>query len=200
MSDHDPECPYRKHKHFEVEKENCARGAHGNISVIKIKNKEFIWKRPVSKEKLHQKSFKKEIEKSKTWRILGLSKVKICWHPDKKSLIKTYIKGPTLKRVLREHPHFFSNTHSRSYKALGKFVKRLVKSRHYIQDCNRINIVYDNEEHRWHLIDSSNIQRKRSRHETASKYKQTFLSHWGQSINLDNEKEAFKKFLDNYCK
>lgn len=175
---------------------------HGNISIIKNKSdgNEYIWKRPVGNKSIHVKSFKKEIEKAKYWRKCGLSKVKICWHADKKSLIKTLIRGPTLKQILREYKHFFSNTHDEAYKELGKFVRCLVENRHYIQDLNRSNIVYDKECNKWNVIDSSNIQKKGSRHEIANKFKRTFIRSWGSSLESHKEKEALEKFLDKYCK
>ena len=202
MSDYD--CPYKKQKHegFKITRKNCSHGVHGNINVIKSKSdgSEYIWKRPVRNKSIHIKSFKKEIEKAKYWRKCGLSKVKICWHPDKKSLIKTLIKGPTLKQVLHNHPHFFLNTHNKANKELGKFVRCLIENRHYIQDCNRSNLVYDKGDCKWNLIDSSNIQTKRSRHEIANKFKQTFMRSWGSSLESHKEKEALEKFLNKYCK
>jgi hypothetical protein len=202
LSEHD--CPFRekKHKDFEVARRNCSRGVHGKISVIKSKSDgtELIWKRPVGNKKVHIKSFKKEIEKAKYWRKIGVSKVNVCWHIDNKSLIKTLIKGPTLRQMLHDHPHFFSNIHNTTNKELGKFVRCLVANRHYIQDCNRSNLVYDREEYRWHLIDSGNIQKKRSRTEIATKFRNTFMRSWGKSIKLDSEKEALEKFLDKYCR
>lgn len=202
MSEYD--CPYngrRKHHSFKIIRKNCGHGVHGKISVVKsnVDDKEFIWKRPTDKSKIHLNSFKREIEKSKKWRRFGLSRVKICWHSDGKSIIKTLIRGPTLREVLRNHPHFFSNTHDRANKELGKFVRRLIKNRHYIQDLNRANLAYDKREHEWNIIDSSNIQKKRSRHEVASKFKNTFLKHWGTSLE-SKDKEDLKEFLDRYCR
>lgn len=197
-------CPFReqKHKGFKIAKRNCAHGVHGNINIIKNKSdgNEYIWKRPVGNKRIHIKSFKKEIEKAKYWRKCGLSKVKICWHTDKKSLIKTLIKGPTLRQVLHDHQHFFSNTDKKANKELGKFVRCLVANRHYIQDCNRSNLVYDKEDCKWNLIDSSNIQKKSSRHEISSKFKKTFMRSWGSSLESHKEKDALKEFLDKYCR
>ena len=202
MSDY--ECPYNKQKHegFKITRKNCGHGVHGNINIIKDKSdgNEYTWKRPVGNKRIHIKSFKKEIEKAKKWREFGLSKMKVCWHPDKKSLIRTLIKGPTLRQVLHDHPHFFSNTHDRVNKELGKFVRCLVENRHYIQDLNRANLVYDKECHKWNIIDSSNIQKKKSRSETSSKFKKTFLRSWGSGLDSDTEKEALKEFLDRYCR
>jgi hypothetical protein len=197
----DYECK-QKRSDFKIERKNCSNGVHGNISIIKSKSdgKEFIWKRPVKNRRIHIKSFKKEIEKAKKWREFGLSKVKVFWHPDKKSLIKTLIKGPTLRQMLHGDSHFFSDTHKRVNKELGKFVRCLVENRHYIQDLNRANLVYDKECHKWNIIDSSNIQKKSSRHEIANKFKRTFTRSWGSSLESDKEKEALEKFLNKYCK
>jgi tRNA A-37 threonylcarbamoyl transferase component Bud32 len=202
LSNH--ECPFREqiHKGFRITKRNCAHGVHGNISIIKNKSdgNEYIWKRPVGNKSIHIKSFKKEIEKAKYWRKIGVSKVKICWHTDNKSIVKTLVRGPTLKQMLHEHKHFFSNTHDDAYKELGRFVRCLVTNRRYIQDCNRSNLVYDKGDCKWNLIDSSNIQKKSSRHEIADKFKRTFIRSWGSSLESHKEKEALEKFLNKYCR
>lgn len=199
-------CPYdSKHKikshDIKILRKNCGHGIHSKISVIKSKidGCEYIWKKPVNDDPKHIESFKKEIVKAKKWREYGLSSVKACWLEDKKSLIKTLVKGPTLRQILHDHPHFFSNTHNKAYKELGHFVRLLVKSRHYIQDCNRSNIVYDKEKKKWNLIDSSTIQKKRSRSQTAAKYRKTFIERWSLHLYSDREKNALIDFLDKYC-
>ena len=94
----------RKHE-FEVIHKNCGHGARSKVSLVKRKSdgKLFIWKRPKSRKYMYQESSRKELIKVKQWRKFGISKVKARWHPDRLSLLKTYIKGPSLKQILRRH-------------------------------------------------------------------------------------------------
>lgn len=193
MNDHS------KHEHFKYVHKNCGHGVHGVISVVKRKSdgKLIIWKQPRSSNSRHQKSFQQEIKKSKRWRQFGISKVRVCWHPDKKSLLKTYVKGPTLKQMLRNGKLHFSKTKSRPVKALGKFVSMIIDSKHYIADVNRQNLVFDGK--RWHLIDSSAIHGKSSRSSTIQKYKKAFLRSWSKSIYSKKEEHALVSFIEKYC-
>jgi tRNA A-37 threonylcarbamoyl transferase component Bud32 len=177
---------------------DCARGVHGRISVVKRKDgKLLIWKRPRSSDYKHQESFRQEIIKSKYWRRFGVSRVKVCWHKDKQSLLKTYIRGPTLKQMLRKKNFRFSKPDSRPVKALGELVELLVDCGHYIQDVNRQNLVFDGK--KWHLIDSSAIHKKVSRSEIRQKYKKTFLRSWSKSLESNDEMHSLNSFLNRYC-
>jgi len=189
-----------RYKHrFRIVYKDCARGVHGRISVVKRKSdgKLLIWKRPRSHNHRHQISFQQEIKKSKLWRKFGVSKVRACWHPDNKSLIKTYIKGPTLKQMLRNGNLRFSKSDSKPVKALGEFIKLLIDSRHYIQDVNRQNLVFDGE--KWHIIDSSGIQPKAAYSVVRQKYKQAFVRSWSKSLHSNDELYSFGSFLEKYC-
>lgn len=178
---------------------DCAKGVHGRISVVKRKSdgKLIIWKRPRSSDHIHQESFRQEIQKSKYWRKFGVSRVKVCWHKDKQSLLKTYVKGPTLKQMLRKEDLRFSKPNSRPVKALGKLVERLIDSGYYIQDVNRQNLVFDGNE--WQLIDSSAIHGKIDHSEIRQKYKKAFLRSWSKSLNSNEEMHSFRSFLNRYC-
>lgn len=188
-----------KHDHFKIIYKDCGHGVHGKISVVKRKSdgKLIIWKRPRSSSQTHQKSFQQEIKKSKRWRKFGISKVKVCWHPDGKSLLKTYIKGLTLKEMLKRGKLRFSKKNSKPVKALGKFVVTIIGSRHYIADVNRQNVIFDGN--RWHLIDSSIIHGKTSLSATRQKYKKAFIRSWSKSIDSDKERQSLISFIKKYC-
>ncbi len=188
-----------KHDHFEIVHKNCGTGAHGKISLVRRKSdgKLLIWKRPKSRNHRHQVSFRQEIKKSKLWRKFGVSKVKVCWHPDNKSLIKTYIKGPTLKQMLRNGRLRFSNPNSKPVMTLGELVRLLINSRRYIQDVNRQNLVFDGE--KWHIIDSSGIRENTTYSMVRQKYKQAFLRSWSKSLHSYDEIYSFGSFLTKYC-
>lgn len=177
---------------------DCAQGTHGKISVVKRKDgKLIIWKRPRSSSHIHQESFRKEIKKSKYWRRFGISRVRVYWHKDKHSLLKTYIKGPTLKQMLRNNDLRFSKPNSQPVKALGEFVELLINSEHYIQDVNRQNLVFDGK--KWHLIDSSGIHGKISHSEIRERYKKSFLKSWSKSLKSNDEIQSLVSFLNRYC-
>jgi len=188
-------------EHFKVvhKYKDCGHGVHGIISVVKRSSdgKLIVWKRPRSSSQRHQESFRQEIKKSKLWRKFGISQVKVCWHPDRQSLLKTLVKGPTLKQLLRKNPRLFSKPNSRSVKALGKFVKTIINSRHYVADVNRQNLVWDGK--RWQLIDSSVIHGKTSRSSTIQKYKKAFFRSWSKSLLSKKEIDHLKSFLRKYC-
>lgn len=188
-----------KEEHFKIIHKDCGHGVHGVISVVERKSdgKLIVWKRPRSNSYRHQESFRQEIQKSKLWRKFGISHVKVCWHPDKVSLLKTYIKGKTLKQILKDDPHFFSRTKRRSVEALGKLVELLIESKHYIQDVNRQNLVFDGK--KWHVIDSSVIYAKTNRSDTRQKYKKAFLKSWSKSLDSKKEIHALKSFIGKYC-
>lgn len=192
---------HSRHDHdlFKIIHKDCARGVHGKISLVKRKSdgKLIIWKRPRSNDYRHIESFRQEIKKSKYWRKFGISRVKACWHNDKHSLLKTYIKGPTLKQMLRKGKLRFSKPNSRPVKALGELVGLLINSEHYIQDVNRQNLVFDGK--KWQLIDSSAIHRKVDHSEVIQKYKKTFLRSWSKSLKSNDEMQSLTSFLNRYC-
>lgn len=190
---------HHNHDHFEVIDKNFAHGVHSKVSIVRRESdgELLVWKQPrTSNIYTHIESFRQEIIKSKSWRKFGVSNVKIFWHPNNISLLKTYIKGPTLKQILEENPRFFSETENKPVKALGKLVELLICSKCYIADLNRQNLVFDGD--RWHVIDSSWVYRETTFPDIREKYKKFFLKSWSKSIPKD-EKHAVKSFIDKYC-
>ena len=136
-----------KHDRFKIIYKDCGTG-RSKVSLVKRKSdgELLIWKRSRHSHNRRQESYRREIKKSKLWRKFGVSKVKVCWHPDQRSLLKTYIKGKTLKQILKDNPEFFSKT-SKHVKALIKFLGLLIDSKHYIHDLKGANLVFDGN--RW---------------------------------------------------
>ena len=190
---------HHKYDHFEIIHKDCGYGMHAKVSVVKRKSdgKLLIWKRPASSNPVHQKAFRDEIKRSKYWRKFGVSKVKVCWHSDKHSLLKTYIKGKTLKQILKDDSHFFSKINRRSVKTLGKFLRLLINSKHYIQNLSCENLVYDRK--KWHVIDSSDVHGRESRSRTRREYKKKFFGIWSKRLHSDDEINYLKSFLEKYC-
>ncbi len=191
---------HHKHRHLKVIHKNCGHGIHANVSVVKREHdrKLLIWKRPRSNNPTHHKALQKEVKRSKYWRKLGISKVKVCWHSDKQSLLKTYIKGKTLAQILKDDQNFFSKTNSRSARSLGKFLKVLINSRHYIQNLSCENLAFDGN--KWHVIDSSNVHEKERRSKIRREYRKKFFETWSKKLHSDNKIRYLKSFLEKYCR
>ena len=190
---------HHDHSHLKVVHEDCGHGMHAKVSIVKRESdgKLIIWKRPISTNPEHRKALKKEIKRSKYWKKFGISKVKVCRHPDKISLLKTYIKGKTLTQILEKNEHFFSEEKSRALRELGKFLRLLIDSRHYIQNLSCENLVFDGK--KWHVIDSSNIKEKESRSRLKREYKRKYFGIWSKRVHSDEEIKSLKSFLKKYC-
>lgn len=191
---------HHKNENLDMVNENCGHGMHAKISIVKRESdgKEIIWKRPISKNPEHRKALSKEIKRSKYWRKFGISKVKVCWHPDQISLLKTYIKGKTLTQILEKDRSFFSKTKSRPVKALGEFIILLIDSRHYIQNLSCENLVYDGK--RWHVVDSSNIHKRDSHSKIKREYRRKFFGIWSKRLHNNDEIHYLESFLKKYCR
>lgn len=190
-----------KHEHFDIIHKNFAHGVHSKVSLVKRDSdgQLLVWKQPRRTDIYrHIESFRQEIRKSKFWRKFGVSGVRVFWHHDNISLLKTYIKGPTLKQMLEENPKFFSETENKPARELGKLIGLLIDSKCYIADLNRQNLVFDGD--RWHIIDSSWVYHETAFPNVRQKYEKTFLRSWSKSLNSDKEIHALKSFLKKYCR
>ena len=190
---------HHRHDHLEIIHKDCGHGMHAKVSIVKRESdgKMIIWKRPISDNPEHRKALRKEIKRARYWRKFGISKVKVCRHPDKISLLKTYIKGKTLTQILEKNNHFLSEAKNRSSRALGKFLRLLIDSRHYIQNLSCENLVFDGK--KWHVIDSSNIQKRETRSKIKREYRRKYLGIWSGRIHSDEEIKSLKSFLKRYC-
>ena len=191
---------HNKNGRLRVIHKDCGYVVHAKVSIVKRESdgQLLIWKRPHSDNSIHRKAFKKEITRSKYWRKFGVSKVKVCWHSDKHSLLKTYIKGKTLTQILKDDQRFFSKTKSLPTRALGKFLRILINSRHYIQNLSCENLVFDGK--KWHIIDSSNVHGKESLSKIKREYRKKFFGIWSKRLHYDDDEiRHLKSFLEKYC-
>lgn len=187
---------HHKHQHYEIIHRDCGHGARSKVSIVKRESdgKLFIWKQPLFDDKWHHESLRKEIKKAKLWRKFGISKVKASWHPDRRSLLKTYIKGDTLDKILKKTPGFFAKE-SRPLKALREFVGLLINSKHYIYDLIGENLVFD--EKKWHVIDSGSVRDRENRSEVKQEYKKEFLKSWAKELYSEEEIHYLESFLNS---
>ena len=181
---------------FRMIRQDCGHGARSKVSIIKRKTdgKLLIWKQPLFDDKWHHESLKKEIKYAKFWRKFGVSRVKVSWYHDGRSLLKTYIKGNTLDQILKKNPEFFSYK-SRSLKALRELIGFLINSRHYIYDLIGENLIYDGK--RWHIIASGSVRQRDSRSGVKQEYKEDFLRSWTKGLSSEKDVESLKSFLDS---
>lgn len=197
---------HHRHDLFEIIHENFAHGMHANISIVKRKSdkKLVVWKRPIADKPEHHEAIRKEVKRAKKWKKFGVSKVEVYWHPDKQSLLKTYIEGKTLRQILDNDQEFFSKKESKPIKTLAKFIEHLIDSKHYINNLSCENLVFDGN--RWHVIDSSEIKKIKSHSDIKRKYKRNLLEIWSRGLRLDDKLRSddkihiLKLFLERYCK
>ena len=187
-----------KNDNFEIVYKDCGTG-RTKVSVVKRKSdkKLLIWKRARYHGSRSRDFYKSDIEKSKMWRKFGISRVKVCAHPDKKSALKTYIKGYTLGQILKKNPIFFSGNETKCRKALIELIKLLIDSKHYIHDIKGANLVFDGD--RWQVIDSGKAYKQKNRSETAKEYRKNLEEKWSRSLSSHDEIYHLKLFLDKYC-
>lgn len=185
-----------KRYQFKIIRENCGHGARSKVSIIKRKSdgKLFIWKQPLLDDEWHHESLRKEIKYAKFWRKFGTSNVKVCWHHDRRSLLKTYIKGDTLDQILKKNPEFFSGK-SMPLKALRELIGFLINSKHYIYDLISENLVFDGS--KWHIIDSGSISYMNSRSRAKQEYKEKFLKNWSKKLSSEKDIDSLKSFLES---
>jgi len=189
-----------KHKNnsFEIVYEDCGTG-RTLISLVRRKSdgKLLIWKRERYKGSRSKNFYKTDIKKTKMWRKFGISIVKAWLHPDKKSVLRTYIAGHTLAEVLENNQEFFSGGETEYRTALIAFIKLLIDSRHYIHDMKGANLVFDGE--RWQVIDSGKAYKQKSRSDTIHEYRENLREKWSRNLRSQNEINYLESFLNEYC-
>lgn len=184
-----------KKERFKIVRE-IHKGHRSEIRIVKRKGELLIWKKP-KPSRFRPGSLENQIKRSKDWRKFGISKVKIWWHPDKTSLLKTYVDGPTLHKMLKTKDNFFSKAKGRPFKALVKFVKNLTGSKHFIHDMKCANIAFDGRN--WQVIDSGPIY-KMSSSKTRKEYRKVLLEKWSRSLSSKKEIDSLRSFLKEYTR
>jgi tRNA A-37 threonylcarbamoyl transferase component Bud32 len=187
-----------KSEGFKIIYKDCGTG-RTKVSVVKRKSdgKLLIWKRARSEGTRNNNFYKNDIKKSKLWRKFGISTVRACVHPDKKSILRTYIKGHTLRQILKNNPEFFSGRETKYRKALKGFIKLLINSKHYIHDMKGANIVFSDG--KWQVIDSGKAYKHKNRSDVVHEYRENLMEKWSRSIHSRNEIHYLGSFLDKYC-
>jgi hypothetical protein len=165
-----------------------------NIYVINYNGKVCVFKKPKKSSHANSESLKRQLERIKFWRRHRLSTIKAIEYHN--GVIKTYIEEDTLKELIDKNKHFFSES-SKELKALKRFVRLLVKSRHFIHDMKKLNIVYD--ESIFQIIDSGPIYKRSNKSSLKKEYQNILYIKWSSSMNHD-QRNHLKKFLKRSLK
>lgn len=160
-----------------------------NIYIVQYNGRTCILKKPKNKSRNRKESLKRQLKRIKFWRKHRLSSIKaIRYH---NGILKTYIKGKTLAKIVDKNSHFFSEN-SKELDALGKFVGLLVKSGYFIHDMKMPNLVYS--EGKVQIIDSGPIYKKTESF-LKREYKEILYIKWSKLLDSKTEKKYLKKFL-----
>lgn len=169
---------------------------HGrnNIYLVTYNGHICLLKRPKDDSHAREESLKKQLKRIKFWRKHGLSTIKAIEYHN--GIIKTYIVGDTLKELIDDNKHFFSESSS-ELKALKRFVKLLIKSRHFLHDMKKLNIVFDGDI--FQIIDSGPIYKRTNKSSLKKEYQKILYIKWSSSMNHD-QRNHLKKFLKRSLK
>lgn len=146
-------------------------------------------KKPKDDSHVRIESLKRQLKRIKFWRKYGLSKVKAIRYHD--GILKTYIEGETLSKIIGDDKHFFSEN-SNELKALKKFVRLLIESKHFIHDMKGANIVLNNN--MFQIIDSGPIYKRKH---VKKEYRKILYIKWSKLLKSNNERRHLKKFLNS---
>ena len=166
---------------------------HGrnNIYIVIYNGNTCIWKKPKNSSSARTESLKRQLVRIKFWRKQNLSTIKAIRY--KKGILKTYIVGDTLYTIIKENRHFFSEN-SNKLDALEKFVRLLIKSRHFIHDMKGPNIVFGNN-NKFQIIDSGPIYKRSNKSSLKKEYQKILYIKWSKLLDSKSEKKYLKRFL-----
>lgn len=182
-------------KEFLMLEEDFDHGKHGIVSKVKrlSDGQIFALKRPRDDSPEHHISFSKEIERAKIWKELGLSDIEVFWHPDGKSLLKSFVDGHTIEQVLLD-PSFWTEE-SVPKKTLKEWILRAASSGFYVGDLNRKNVKLTSNGI-WKILDSGSIKNMQNREDALKEYRQKLFEKWSKKANKALQ-ERLKEFLDD---
>jgi hypothetical protein len=166
---------------FEVVRKDFAVGKHSRVSLVRYPDHTlWIWKRPADDAKSHQMSFRKEIERAKVWRQLGLSNVEVRWHDDKRSLLRTYVPGVPALDKIQSREFWTDDASATERRALAHLIVHAAQQRAFVNDLNPRNLIFDGC--RWQVIDSGSIRFRESSASTLKKYRKILMKNWSSRM------------------
>jgi len=158
-----------------------------NIYIVNIGKRICILKKPKNNSSSRKESLKRQLKRIRFWNKFGLSKIRaVRYHG---GILKTYVDGKTLHKIIDKDEHFFSEN-SKELKALRNFVELLIRSRHFIHDMKGQNIVFDGE--RFQIIDSGPIYKMNN---VKKEYQKILYIKWSKLLDSNREKKYLRKFL-----
>ena len=173
---------------FEVIRKDFATGEHSRVSLVRgLDETLWIWKRPADDAPAHQMAFRKELERAKIWRALGLSDVEVRWHQDQRSLVRTYVEGVRALDRIRSREFWTDDAYTAERSTLAHLIVRAAQQCAYVNDLNPGNLIFDGR--RWQVIDSGSIRFRDNAEATLKKYRQRLMKSW--SAYLPPEEHTF---------
>lgn len=161
-----------------------------SIYIVEYNGRTCILKKPKNDSSIRTESLKRQLTRIKFWRKNDLSKIKaIRYH---NGILKTYVKGETLSKIIKHSKHFFSKN-SNELEDLRKFVKLLIESKHFIHDMKGANIVLSDDT--FQIIDSGPIYKMKR---VKKEYRKILYIKWSKLLKSSNEKRYLKKFLNSF--
>jgi hypothetical protein len=166
---------------LEVVREDFASGKHSRVSLVRRADATlWIWKRPQDDSTAHQVAFRKDMKRAKTWRALGLSNIEVEWHPDQRSLLRTYVPGVLAFERIQQRGFWTDEAYAKDRRALAQLIVHAAAQRAYVTDLNPKNLIFDGT--RWHVIDSGTIYFGESPEGTLQTYQQKIVKIWAKKM------------------
>lgn len=167
---------------LEIVSEDFATGKHSRVSLVRSPDRTlWIWKRGADESKIHQVAFRKEVERMRVLRGLGLSSVESKLHDDERSLLRTYVPGVLAFERIQSEDFWTCETHAAERRALAQLITCAARERVYVNDLNPHNLIFDGC--RWQIIDSGSLRFTDSPEATLKKYRQRLLKSWSAYLH-----------------
>jgi len=167
---------------LEMVSEDFATGRHSRVSLVRSPDRTlWIWKRAADESKIHQIAFRKEVERMRVLRGLGLSSVESRLHDDERSLLRTYVPGVLAIDRIGSEDFWTCDTHAAERRALAQLITRAASQRVYVNDLHPHNLIFDGC--RWQIIDSGSLRFTECPHATLKKYRQRLLKSWSAYLH-----------------
>lgn len=172
----------------------------GKTSVVsKVRRLEdgavYAWKVPLSDDAETLRALDLQIERSREWVRVGVSRAESVRAPDGRTLLQPWIEGMTLRRAARLTPLLTDPTEPR-HVALVAMLRRLAESRTFVSGLNPVNLCYEDGE--WHVVDSGDVRICDSPSEAWEVQRSDLVRKWtrGPQENRMRDVETFLRAAD----
>jgi len=167
---------------LDIVNEDFATGKHSRVSLVRSPERALcIWKRAADDSKSHQIAFRKEVERMRILRRLGLSRVESRWHEDGRSLLRTYVPGVLAIDRIQSNDFWTGETYWAERRALAELITCAARQQAYVNDLHPSNLIFDG--FRWQIIDSGSIRFVETPQAALKKYRQRLMKNWSSYLH-----------------